>query len=381
MEVKSAVEQTKTLPPQTPVDLVRGMTLRRNQGGIAITRIHYSANPERDPEINPKWKQEERATYSSQAAWDREQEIVDEAGGGELVFADTLINHWKKIVITDPAWRPDSMWRCDAGFDHGKTNPTALERSYADYEGVIYFCGEYYMPGKEIWEHAPEILKMADYDRIETCDADPSIFPETNQQSQQNGKEKAKSNADLYDEAGVKILSPFAGDRSDVSFAARLMLHWANLGPADSVLERMTPEEREEELAKYRKPTVRIVCRNYSEKPQPGLHDWDCPNLMWELMRTRRVKLSAQQLLTRNAAEAIVDKDNHARDGMKYRIMSLPEPSKKSPQQKAKEAVQGLDATSAMIRYHQVLEREQQALSPKSVALGRRGLMNSRRLR
>ena len=197
----------------------------------------------------------------------------------------------------------------------------------------------------------------------------------------QNGKEKAKSNADLYDEAGVKILSPFAGDRSDVSFAARLMLHWANLGPADSVLERMTPEEREEELAKYRKPTVRIVCRNYSEKPQPGLHDWDCPNLMWELMRTRRVKLSAQQLLTRNAAEAIVDKDNHARDGMKYRIMSLPEPSKKSPQQKAKEAVQGLDATSAMIRYHQVLEREQQALSPKSVALGRRGLMNSRRLR
>jgi hypothetical protein len=45
-----------------------------------------------------------------------------------------------------------------------------------------------------------------------------------------------------------------------------------------------------------------------------GLHNWDCPNLLWELMRTRRVKLTAQHLLTKNVAEAIVDKDNHARD-------------------------------------------------------------------
>ena len=97
-------------------------------------------------------------------------------------------------------------------------------------------------------------------------------------------------------------------DRSDVSLAARLMTHWANLD--------------------VREPSVKIVCRNYGEKPQPGLHNWDCPNLLWELMRTRRVKLTAQQLLSRNLAEAIVDKDNHARDVMKYIIMSHPEPSR-----------------------------------------------------
>ena len=47
-----------------------------------------------------------RRTYTSQSEWDREQEIIDEAGGGELVFADTLVTYWDKIVITDPAWRP-----------------------------------------------------------------------------------------------------------------------------------------------------------------------------------------------------------------------------------------------------------------------------------
>ena len=86
-------------------------------------------------------KQQERRTYTSQAAWDREMEIIDEAGGGELVFADTLVTYWNKIVITDPGWRPDPGWRVIGGFDHGKTNPTALERAYVDYDGVIYFCG------------------------------------------------------------------------------------------------------------------------------------------------------------------------------------------------------------------------------------------------
>jgi hypothetical protein len=137
---------------------------------------------------------------------------------------------------------------------------------------------------------------MADIRKVAACYADPSIFDANFQQSQQNGRpqERAKSVNELYIEHYIGLFSPFAMDRSDVSFAARLMSHWANL------------DERE--------PTVKIVCRNYAEKPQPGLHNWDSPNLLWELLRTRRVKLSAQQLLSRNAAEAILDKDNHARD-------------------------------------------------------------------
>ena len=52
----------------------------------------------------------------------------------------------------------------------------------------------------------------------------------------------------------------------------------------------------------------------------------DCPNLLWELMPTRREKLTAQQLLSKNISERIVDKDNHTRDAVKYVLMSLPEP-------------------------------------------------------
>src|SRR5207245_11349193 len=121
------------------------------------------------------------------------------------------------------------------------------------------------------------LREMVDIRRIRRCYSDPTIFDANFQQSQSGrSQESAKSVNELYVEAGIGLFSPFAKDRSDVSFAARLMAAWPNLG--------------------QRQPTVNVVCRNYGDKPQPGLHNWDCPNLVWELMRTRRVKLSAQQL-------------------------------------------------------------------------------------
>lgn len=60
------------------------------------------------------------------------------------------------------------------------------------------------------------------------------------------------------------------------------------------------------------------------ERKQYGLFRVGCPNLIWELNRARREQLSAQQLLTRNVSERIVDKDNHLRDCLKYLVLSLP---------------------------------------------------------
>lgn len=314
--MKSALDQTRDLAPQTKIEVIRGLTVRRTKNGIPILRLHYTADPERDTEFNPEWKKVARAKYSSQMRWDREQEVVDSAGGGQLVFADTLLSHWDKIVITDPKWRPDPMWQVIGGFDHGKTNPTALERNYIDFEGNIYIAGEYYMPGRSAWEHAPEILKMPDVDRFEACWADPSIFDQKTQQ--EKGKEP-RAMSDVYADVGVGFLNRFGGNRSDITFAERLLSHWADL--------------------EHREPSLRIVCRNYSDRPQLGLHPWDCPNLLWELLQTRRKKLTATQLLTQNTSEEIVDKNNHATDAEKYVVMSLPEPSKKSIIRRITEAV------------------------------------------
>jgi hypothetical protein len=222
------------------------------------------------------------------------------------------------------------------------------------------------MPGREIWQHAPVIRRMEDFERMETIQADPSIFQSTSQQVQRPGHaiERAKSFAELYDEQGISSFVKFWGDTSDVSFAGRLHQQWANLD--------------------QRMPSVRIFCPKgmYSEKPQPGLYNWGCPNLLWELMRARRVKLTAQQLLSRNTSEAIVDKDNHARDAMKYVVMSLPEASRKPFGQRESERFQarlaegrqmGLDPgqamTSAVLRSG-ITHEEQEEDAPTSTYYG-----------
>lgn len=348
-KAREALDKTRALPPQSVVEIARGVTVRRTIGGIPVVRVHYVADPERDPEITPEWKANERKTYSSQAAWDREQEIVDEAGGGELVFADTLRTFYNKIVITDPLWKPNPHWKILGGFDHGKTNPTALERVYVDFDGNIYFCGEYYMPGKQVWQKVPEILQMPDIDRIEYVMSDPSIFDQETQEQKKD--EKAKSVASLYIEEGLKILRPYGGQRSDLTFSERLLLHWANLDK--------------------REPTVFIVCRNPSEKPQPGLHPWDCPNLLWELGRIRRMKLTSQQLLTRNLAEGIVDKDNHAVDASKYIIMTLPGPTEVPIELELKKRMDAASSpTNAMITRLKFAGEVQQRNAPIFVGKG-----------
>lgn len=62
-------------------------------------------------------------------------------------------------------------------------------------------------------------------------------------------------------------------------------------------------------------------------------------------------------MLARNVSEAIVDKDNHARDAMKYVLMSLPEPAIASAhgelRQELKRLAETGDLTSAYIRFQQ----------------------------
>ncbi len=79
-------------------ELVTGLTEKRTPEGICVLRVHYTADPERRA---PEWKERERRKYTSESAWQAEQEIVFGAGGGERLFAEILTRYAHKIII-DP---------------------------------------------------------------------------------------------------------------------------------------------------------------------------------------------------------------------------------------------------------------------------------------
>jgi len=140
-------------------------------------------------------------------------------------------------------------------------------------------------------EHLANLRTISGFEQASPILADRSIFYRS--QAQSDGGFKAI--ADIYWEAGLEQLVE-APATAEIAGMERLLEHWRDLD--------------------NREPTLKIVCpEKYDHsKRRYGVFSDGCPNLIWELMRTRREKLSASQLMRRNPSEAIVDRDNHLRD-------------------------------------------------------------------
>lgn len=305
-----AKKRLDEIPYQSRVEVMRGVTVRRKKNGLTVMSLHYSAVPDRDPETEAgkNWYIREKRKYSSEARWKKEQEIDPHATGGEAVFGKILSEFYQTVIISDPHWFPDPRWDVGGGFDHGIANATALLKCYIPRESIdpqtgkkrppdVYLCGEYYSYRREGWDNnvdqnVEQMKQMPDMERARWILADPNIF--WNSKEQEKG---APTNTYVtYKKNNMWTMRPYEGIRSDVSFVQWMWSdYWRGIGNG-------------------RKPRLYIVCRNPSDRPQPGLHPYDCPNLLWELKRAKRVEMTARQLLTKSQDENLQDKHNHLRD-------------------------------------------------------------------
>lgn len=349
-----AIKGLDDVPEQTPVEVVRGVTLRRKKNGLTVMRLHYSAIPERDPETDEgaEWYRREKKKYSSEARWKKEQEIDAYATGGEAVFGKILSDYYKVVVISDPHWFPDPRWDVVGGFDHGIANATCLLKAYVTRKEIdpltgkekapdVYICGEYYSYRREEWDNnvdqnVQQMKLMPDMERARWIMADPAIF--------WNSKEQASGAPTNTYETYVKNkmwpMRAYDGIRSDPTFVQWMLSdYWRG-------------------IANGRRPRLFIVCRNPSDRPQPGLHPFDCPNLLWELKRAKRVEMTARQLLTKSQNESLQDKNNHARDCLKYLTGLLRIGADIPALEGLQEQIEKLDPTTQHLRTRFLMSQE-----------------------
>ena len=310
--------------------------------------LHYSAIPDRDPETEKgaEWFKKENGGYASQAMWKKEQEMDAYATGGEAVFGSVLNNPrlYEMVVESDPYWYPDPRWDVVAAFDHGVANATGLLKAYIPREELdprtgqkapleIWLCGEYYRYRNDDWtnnvdENVAEMKKMPDLERARWIKADPSIFYDA-----VAAEKGAPTNIyQTYKKNNMWPMTAYEGVRSDVTFVEWVMSDWWK------------------GIAGGRKPRLHIVCRNPSDRPQPGLHPFDCPNLLWEMKRAKRVQMTSRQLLTKNASEALVNKNNHLMDPLKYILGTVRNPTEVPSEEIIEGMLQGLDPFTAGLR-------------------------------
>jgi hypothetical protein len=290
------------------------------------------------------------------ARWKKEQEMDPYATGGEAVFGSILGNEelYQIVVISDPNWYPGPPYMpanpdVVAGFDHGVTNATALLKGYVPKETInpatgqknppeLYLAGEFYRFRSDSWqnnvdENVKVMRKMPDLERARWIKADPSIFYD----AVATDKGAPTNIYQTYKKNNMWKMTPYDGVRSDVTFVEWVMSDWwRGISTLDGHPTGL-------------KPRLYIVCRQPSDRPQPGLHEFDCPNLLWEMKRAKRVEMTSRQLLTRNPSEALQNRNNHLLDTLKEILGTLRNPAAIDPNEALEAAIEGKDPMTAQI--------------------------------
>jgi len=287
--------------------MIPGFSAKVVPGDVPVLRVHYSADPAKRPgtEDGEAWLGQALSGYAGGRAsprWRREMEIDYGAFGGAKAFPEW--GTWKQGPIVCAPFAPTG-YQLYGSYDHGWNNPAAFHVHGINGDGQIITLWEFYadrvplsyiatlIKGKDIvlprrpeatieparlrWSGNP----FAEAMRITI--ADPSMWAE----DQPMKDEPNKSTADLFAREGVHFdRGERGGDNTVVEWLLGTL--WAD------------PE----------RPRYRITT--------------ECPHLIRELGLQKYKDLSEVQALTRDASEVLVDKNNHAWDGLKMFLQRFP---------------------------------------------------------
>jgi hypothetical protein len=229
----------------------KGIQTGLSAEGVQVVRIHYTADPLKDPATpeGAKWIGRELQGYRGKTdpRWRKEMEIDFDAHGGQLLF------------------------------------PYMLDSQAINYDNDINIAYEYYEAPKKSDETDDAFrkrkghkvlcaaIKQCPYFQGLTILADPSLWNKTQESVDSKG---LMSIADLFLQEGVAL----------------------------------SPGQRGRDFACYE----HIDKNLWKEPARPKLTiSQNCPWLWWEMQRLRFSDYSATTQVNQNLQEKIVDKDNH----------------------------------------------------------------------
>lgn len=274
------------------------MTVKRNSQGNLVVRLHYSADPEKNPATpeGKAWYDRAVKLYHGGAnslGWRREMEIDWSAGVGELVFP--YFTEKEPLILCDPTmFNAQFLDRCRlyGGMDWGRRNPYSFHVYAEDPDGFFYSIYEIYGTNKPYALVAEQIRNCPYYDRLENIAADPSMW-----NNNQDRKDGFTSTARMFYEElpeGSRIDKLMrAHGRSDMLMVEKLHAYWNAPNPKFKI-SKMCPRQ---------------ISEFKNLKFAPNVYD-------------------------KNEPEKLLDKDNHATDDFKYFVLS--HPSAKQTEEKPK---------------------------------------------
>lgn len=262
---------------------MKGLDVYKTKDGFAVAQVHYSADPEKDPERNgAKWF--ERALRGipggrNSPMWRKEQEIDFTAYSGQLLCYAIMQEYRHKIIVDKYVKESDYKY---GSLDWGRNNPASFHVYSVDENTNVHSAYEIYLRDTSIPDFCSLIKQCPYYQSLNWISADPSMW-NRNQEDQQD----LKSLFDKFHERGVMLQK--GKSRDDEIAINELLDRWYRLD---------------------------INEPKFTISPRCGKQIWEFERLRYREITTAAVELS-------NPHETLIDKDNHSWDDFKYFISKL----------------------------------------------------------
>lgn len=220
-----------------PDSLQRGMSEFRTPEGVYGLRIHYTADPDKDPEtpIGAAWKRGQLETGAYMGGekgwrWQQHMEINPQSRAGQVVLPKFRDGE-DRIVIAPKRFGAMWNWSFDSGLDWGVRNQAVWLVFGMDPHGYRYLCHEISVPGGEIGGIPGLCQLIRAHPLFDKCNgtiaSDPSLW-----NRDQNMAGGLVDKATIFRENGVDLVpARQKGQDADEVLADRLNYHyWAGCG-------------------------------------------------------------------------------------------------------------------------------------------------------
>ena len=146
---------------RTQKEIIKWIKFWQNEKNkFNILMLHYTADPEKDPERDWKeWYEKERS-WTPKAKWDKEYEIDFTTTAGKLVYWKEFCDFDESVNYIDSF---DVQWELILWLDFWQSNPTAAYVwCYTD-EWKLYIIDEYFKPAIPSVSSREMFRKFASY--------------------------------------------------------------------------------------------------------------------------------------------------------------------------------------------------------------------------
>lgn len=183
-------------------------------------RLHYSADPAKDPDTEKglRWFTSQVRGYpggQAGAKWQQEMEINFQIYSGQKVYPDWQERQQK--VAVEPFDIPEE-WPVYAGYDYGTSNPMAFTPIAFASNDECYQIDEIVLTDLSVPQQAKLIKKKPYWERVRGIVGDPSIW----RRNQSGDEERLKSIGEMFEDEGIYMEKGRNEPGVDMSFVALL---------------------------------------------------------------------------------------------------------------------------------------------------------------